>query len=101
MPCNPSTGEAEAGGSTRVLKDARVEASEAAFAEGTMEAQALGSGPQIKAPPTTIPSSVPPSNVLFGNQASSTFGLDHSRSAVSAAENSQLFAISQVGGGSE
>ena len=48
-----------------------------------------------------IPSSVPPSNVLFGNQASSTFGLDHSRSAVSAAENSQLFAISQNGGDTE
>ena len=48
-----------------------------------------------------ILSSGPPSNVIFGNQASSTFGLDHSRSAVSAAENSQLFAISQVGGGSE
>ena len=48
-----------------------------------------------------ILSSGPPSNVIFGNQASSTFGLDHPRSAGSAVENSQLFAISQNGGDTE
>jgi hypothetical protein len=48
-----------------------------------------------------IPSSGPPSNVIFGYQASSTFGLDHPRSAGSAGENSQLFAISQNGGDTE
>lgn len=46
-------------------------------------------------------SSLPPNIILFDNQASSTFALDHPGSAGGATENSQLFAMSQVDGDSE